>query len=39
MKHQEEEIAQNREYLAKLIDIILTLVHQGLPLRGHREDF
>lgn len=38
VQRQEEEIVLNREYLSKLIDIILTLVHQGLPLRGHRED-
>lgn len=38
IKQQEKEIVQNREYLAKLINVILTLVRQGLPLRGHRED-
>ncbi|XP_023238418.1 uncharacterized protein LOC111637210 [Centruroides sculpturatus] len=38
MKHQEEEIVQNTEYLAKLTDIILILVRQGLSLRGHRKD-
>lgn len=34
----DEEIAQNRDYFIKLIDLILYLVRQGLPLRGHRED-
>lgn len=34
----EEEVVRNRDYLVKLIDIMLCLVRQGLPLRGHREN-
>ncbi len=34
----EEEVIRNRDYLVKLIDIMLCLVRQGLPLRGHREN-
>ncbi|XP_076235735.1 zinc finger MYM-type protein 1-like [Calliopsis andreniformis] len=37
MQHT-EEVGQNRDYLVKLTDIILCLVRQGLPLRGHCED-
>lgn len=33
----EEEVMQNRDYFMKLTDVILCLLHQGLPLRGHRE--
>lgn len=29
---------ENREYLQKIIDIVLVLVRQGFALRGHRED-
>lgn len=32
------EIEQNRDHVKKLIDVILLLVRQGLPLRGHREN-
>lgn len=38
VNQQEQDVIQNREYLLKLIDVILTLVRQGLPLRGHEED-
>ncbi|CAH0563144.1 unnamed protein product [Brassicogethes aeneus] len=34
----ELQLSKNREYMKKLIDIILVLLRQGLPLRGHRED-
>lgn len=34
----EKEVEQNKEHLLKIIDIILYLVRQGLPLRGHREN-
>ena len=34
----EEEVAQNRNYVLKLIGIILCLTRHGLPLREHDED-
>ena len=33
----EQEAADNRQYLTRLIDIIKTLAKCGLPLRGHDE--
>jgi len=35
--HQ-KEVNENREYLTKLIEILLYLSRQGIPLRGHFED-
>jgi len=35
--HQ-KEVNENREYLTKLIEILLYLSRQGIPLRGHYED-
>lgn len=31
------QINEHREYIKKVIDILLLLARQGLPLRGHRE--
>jgi len=35
--HQ-KEVNENREYLTKLIEILLYLSRQGIPLRGHFKD-
>lgn len=37
-QHHSTQNQERREYLRKIIDTILVLVRQGLPLRGHRED-
>lgn len=38
VRQHDTEIVERREYLIKLIDIIMCLARQGMPLRGHRED-
>jgi hypothetical protein len=32
------EIVERKQYLTKLIELIMCLARQGMPLRGHRED-
>lgn len=38
LQQHSKEIFENREYLKKIINIILLLTRQGLSLRGHKED-
>lgn len=38
MAQHQEVVEHNREYMTKLISVILCLARQGLPLRGHREE-
>lgn len=37
-KHRQTEILQNRSVIGALIDTLLTLARQDIPLRGHRDD-
>lgn len=38
ISQHEQEVTQNRDSLLKIIDVMLVLLRQGLPFRGHRED-
>lgn len=33
-----KQVKENQEYFSQLIDILLFLSRQGIPLRGHFED-
>ena len=37
LKREKNEVAKNRIILARIVDAIIFLGQQGLPLRGHRE--
>lgn len=38
MAQHQETVEHNRDYMTKVISVILCLARQGLPLRGHREE-